>query len=65
MDSKQPETTTSLRTLDADAVAAILGCSTRKARGLMRAGAIVSRRVGRSWRCLPDAVVDYMKEQKP
>ena len=58
--SKQP----TIRAIGADVVAAMLGCSIRKARGLMRSGAIVARQVGRSWRCLPESVVDYLKEQK-
>lgn len=65
MNRKRPETDSpTIRAIGADVVAAMLGCSIRKARGLMRSGAIVARQVGRSWRCLPESVVDYLKEQK-
>ena len=41
-------------------VAASLKCSPRVAARLMREGKIVSRKVGRSWRTIPEAVSRYL-----
>jgi hypothetical protein len=67
MDSQRPATTSQQpqRAIGADVVAVMLGCGVRKARELMKSGEIVSRRVGRGWRCWPESVVDYLKSVKP